>query len=296
MEPPTKGIILAGGSGTRLHPMTQVVSKQLLPIYDKPMVYYPLSILMLAGIRQVLIISTPVDLPSFRRLLGDGERLGMEFSYSEQPRPEGLAQAFHVGADFVHDSPVCLILGDNILYGHGLTPMLRRAAEIREGACVFAYRVKDPKRYGVVEFDRDGRVISLEEKPQSPRSSYAVPGLYFYGPDVVEKSFTLRPSARGELEISDLNRLYLEEGRLTVLRLGLGIAWLDAGTNNSLLDAANFIRTIEERQAFNVACLEEIAWRAGWIGAEDVRAAADNMGRSSYADYLRDVLDRGEIE
>ena len=295
MQSPIKGIILAGGSGTRLYPMTQVISKQLLPIYDKPMVYYPLSVLMLAGIRQILLISTPTDLLLFKKLLGDGKHLGTEFSYAEQPNPDGLAQAFQIGADFIEDSPVSLILGDNIFYGSGLTQVLRQAAEISEGARIFGYRVNDPERYGVVEFDQNGRAISLEEKPQLPKSQYAVPGLYFYGPDVVEKAFALRPSARGELEITDLNQMYLEEGKLMVFRLGLGIAWFDTGTNNSLLDAGNFIKTIEERQGFNIACLEEIAWRAGWIGIEDVRAAAENMGKSSYAKYLREILERDII-
>lgn len=285
-----KGIILAGGSGTRLHPLTRVVSKQLLPIYDKPMIYFPLSTLMLAGIREVLIISTPDDLPLFRRLLGDGARLGMRFAYTEQPRPDGLAQAFILGREFIAGSSAALVLGDNLFYGHGLTGTIQEAAKLETGARVFAYRVKDPQRYGVVEFDAAGQAISLEEKPAKPRSQFAVPGLYFYGPDVCDLAAGLRPSARGELEITDLNRLYLEQGRLTVSQFGRGLAWFDTGTHRSLLDASTFIAAIEERQGLKVACLEEIAWRNGWIDAHQVRAEAERMAKSGYGEYLLALL------
>ena len=286
-----KGIILAGGKGTRLHPVTRVISKQLLPVYDKPMIYYPLSILMLAGIRDVLIISTPEDLPMFERLLGDGERLGMQFSYAEQPNPGGLAQAFLIGEEFIAGEPVCLVLGDNILFGHGLTDWLCEAASITDGARVFGYRVSDPQRYGVVEFDADGRVVSLEEKPDRPRSKYAIPGLYFYDDKVVEHTHQLKPSARGELEITDLNRVYLEKGRLSVQLLGRGIAWFDTGTNRSLLEAGNFVEAVEERQTLKIACLEEIALHQGWIDLAGVLAEADRMGASAYANYLRSLED-----
>jgi glucose-1-phosphate thymidylyltransferase len=282
----TKGIILAGGSGTRLFPLTRAVSKQLLGVYDKPMIYYPLSVLMLAGIREILIISTPHDLPAFQRLLGDGANLGMEFTYAPQPKPEGLAQAFVIGADFVADDPVALILGDNIFYGQGLTEAVRAAAANTAGATVFGYRVRDPQRYGVVEFDSDGVAISIEEKPAKPKSHYAVVGLYFYGPDVVGHAAALEPSDRGELEITDLNRIYLEQGRLTVQRLGRGIAWLDTGTNQSMLDASNF----EDRQGLKIACIEEIAWQQGWISPDQVRREADAMRNSAYGDYLLDRL------
>jgi glucose-1-phosphate thymidylyltransferase len=285
-----RGIVLAGGAGTRLHPLTKVISKQLLPVYDKPMIYYPLSVLMLAGIREILVISTPHDLPLFQRLLGDGTRLGMRFAYVEQPRPDGLAQAFVLGREFLASGPASLVLGDNVFYGEGLTARLRRCAALSDGARIFGYPVRDPERYGVVEFDHEGRAVSLEEKPLQPRSTYAVPGLYFYGPDVCELAASLKPSSRGELEITDLNRLYLEQGRLTVERLGRGIAWLDTGTHRSLLEATTFIEAIEERQGLKVACLEEIAWRNGWIGAEELRAEAEATGKSAYADHLRRIL------
>jgi len=286
-----KGIILAGGAGTRLHPCTKVVSKQLMPIYDKPMIYYPLSVLMLAGIREVLIISTPHDLPLFRALLEDGTRLGMRFSYAEQPRPEGLAQAFTIGRDFLAGEPAGLILGDNILYGHGMTEMLQQAARTRSGGLIFAYQVKDPERYGVVAFDAQGQAVSLEEKPRRPRSHYAVPGLYFYGPEVCAEAGRLKPSARGELEITDLNRVFLKRGELKVLKMGRGIAWLDTGTHQSLLEASSFVQTVQDRQGLMVACLEEIALLAGSIGPAEVKAEAERMGKSLYSSYLRDLLD-----
>lgn len=288
---PRKGLILAGGAGTRLHPITKVVSKQLLPVYDKPMIYYPLSVLMLAGLREVLIISTPQDLPQFRRLFGDGSALGMSLQYAEQPRPEGLAQAFTIGRDFLQGGPAALILGDNIFYGQGFPAVLRRAATLQHGALVFAYHVRDPERYGVVEFDEgSGKAVSLEEKPSQPRSSYAVPGLYFYDHTVAGRAADLKPSARGELEITDLNRVYLNAGQLTVERLGRGVAWLDTGTHRSLVEATNFVEAIEERQGLKIACLEEIALDQGWIGLQEVEAAARSMGRSAYADYLRTLL------
>jgi glucose-1-phosphate thymidylyltransferase len=285
-----KGIILAGGAGTRLHPLTRVVSKQLLPVYDKPMIYYPLSVLMLAGLKEILVISTPQDLPLFRSLLGDGRALGMSIAYAEQPRPEGLAQAFVIGRPFLADGPGCLVLGDNLFYGHGMTQTLREGAKVQKGALIFAYRVRDPERYGVVEFDGSGRALSLEEKPKAPRSNFAVPGLYFYHHEVCRLASNLKPSARGELEITDLNRLYLERGTLHVSVLGRGIAWLDTGTARSLIEAATFIEAIEERQGLKVACLEEIAWYNGWIGEREVREAADSMGKSPYAAYLRELL------
>jgi glucose-1-phosphate thymidylyltransferase len=288
-----KGIILAGGAGTRLHPLTIALSKQLLPVYDKPMIYYPLSVLMLAEIRDVLVISTPEDLPQFRRLLGDGQRFGVRFAYAEQPRPDGLARAFVIGREFLAGGPACLVLGDNVFYGEGLTGRLRRAAALTEGALVFGYPVRDPERYGVVEFDATGKAVSLEEKPRAPKSHYAVPGLYFYGPDVSDLAATLQPSARGEYEITDLNRIYLARGDLKVERLGRGIAWLDTGTHRSLLEATTFIEAIEERQGLKVACLEEIAWRNGWIDRAAVEAEATAMGHGTYAEYLRRLAREG---
>jgi len=286
-----KGIILAGGAGTRLHPLTQAVSKQLLPVYDKPMIYYPMSVLMLAGIRQVLIISTPHDLPCFKRLFGAGSQLGMSIEYAEQPSPDGLAQAFLIGREFLAGSPACLILGDNLFYGHGLSEMVRKAAALRRGARIFAYPVRDPQRYGIVEFDQlTGQALSLEEKPANPKSNYAIPGLYFYDSRVCDLAAQLRPSARGELEITDLNRLYLEQGELTVERLGRGFAWLDTGTHRSLVEATNFVEAIEERQGLKVACLEEIALDNGWIGHGELAAAVDRMGKSSHAEYLHRLL------
>jgi glucose-1-phosphate thymidylyltransferase len=286
-----KGIVLAGGSGTRLHPITRGVSKQLLPIYDKPMVYYPLSSLMLAGIRDVLLISTPEDLPSYRRLFDDGARLGMRIEYAEQPRPEGLAQAFVIGRDFVGSDRVALALGDNIFYGHGFTEVLGRAAARARGATVFGYWVHDPERYGVVDFDAAGRVVHIEEKPEKPRSHYAVTGLYFYDNRVLDIAAGLEPSARGELEITDVNRFYLEDESLHVELLGRGVAWLDTGTNESLLQAGNFVETIQERQGLRIACLEEIAFRQGWITREDLVALGAEMGKSSYGAYLRQVAE-----
>jgi glucose-1-phosphate thymidylyltransferase len=288
-----KGIILAGGAGTRLHPLTRVVSKQLLPVYDKPMIYYPLSVLMLARLKEVLIISTPQDLPQFRNLLGDGRSLGMTFDYAEQPRPAGLAQAFSIGRKFLAGKPACLILGDNLFYGQGISDLLQTASKLEKGARVCAYRVRDPERYGVVEFDAAGKAISLEEKPKAPKSNFAVPGLYFYGPDVCDLADALKPSARGELEITDLNRIYLQRGELTVSKLGRGIAWLDTGTPRSLIEAGTFIEAIEERQGLKVACLEEIAWQNGWIDAAGVGKAAEAMGKSPYGAYLRNLVAMG---
>lgn len=288
-QPIHKGIILAGGSGTRLHPMTYAVSKQMLPIYDKPMVYYPLSVLMLAGIRQVLVISTPEDIGGFQRLLGDGSRLGMSIHYAVQPKPEGLAQAFIIGRDFVGKDGVSLILGDNIFYGHGVQGLVTEAAARPTGATVFAYPVKDPERYGVVELDKTGRALSLEEKPKAPRSNLAVTGLYFYDNRVVDIAAGLKPSARGELEITDVNRQYLADGQLQVQVFGRGIAWLDTGTPESLIQAANFIETIEQRQGLKIACLEEIALHKGYITRDQLAALAAPM-KSAYGQYLRDLL------
>lgn len=280
-----KGIILAGGAGTRLHPLTRVVSKQLLPVYDKPMVFYPLSTLMLAGIREVLIISTPQDLPNFERLFGDGSDLGMKFSYKVQDVPNGLAQAFVLGCEFIGDDDVCLVLGDNIFYGADL-PMLLKKAAAKSEPTVFGYRVGDPERYGVVEFDASGKAVSLEEKPVKPKSNYAVVGLYFYPNDVVVKAVALEPSARGEYEITDLNREYLNEGRLTVETMGRGFAWLDTGTHQSLADATNFVRALIERQGLQISCIEEIAWSRGWIDDAQLRRLAEAYGKSSYGAYL----------
>ena len=284
-----KGIILAGGAGTRLHPLTRVVSKQLLPVYDKPMIFYPLSTLMLAGIREVLIISTPVDLPKFEKLLGDGSQLGMRFSYMVQEVPNGLAQAFVLGEEFIGDDEVCLVLGDNIFYGSDLTRLLNIATN-RTDTTVFGYRVKDPERYGVVEFDEDGKAVSLEEKPVNPKSDYAVVGLYFYPNDVVQKAKALKPSARGEYEITDLNRLYLEEGRLSVETMGRGFAWLDTGTHQSLADATGFVRALIERQGLQISCIEEIAYYNGWIDTEQLQHLADSYGKSSYGLYLKTIV------
>ena len=289
-----KGIVLAGGSGTRLYPLTRVVSKQLLPVYDKPMIYYPLSTLMLAGIRDVLIISTPVDLPRFEDLLGDGSRWGMNLSYAEQPKPEGLAQAFLIGADFVGTDPSALVLGDNIFYGHGLSESLQRAAAREDGATIFAYHVEDPERYGVVEFDREGKALGLEEKPEAPKSHYAITGLYFYDNRVVGLARDLKPSKRGELEITDLNREYLERGALRTELLCRGSAWLDTGTHESLHQASTFIQVVERRQGLKVACLEEIAYRMGYIDAARVAEQAAAL-RNEYGQYLRAILEDPRI-
>lgn len=281
-----KGIILAGGQGTRLYPLTLGISKQLLPVYDKPMIYYPLSMLMLAGIQDILVISTPEALPIFRSLLRDGSQWGLKFSYAEQAEPRGLADAFLVDPDFVQDEPVCLILGDNIFFGHGLPTKLREAAQIQSGALIFAYPVRDPERYGVVEFDESGKALSIEEKPEKPRSNYAVPGLYFYDGRVKEIASNLKPSARGELEITDVNRTYMEKGELNVMVMGRGVAWLDAGTHDSLLQAANFVQAVEERQGMMISCPEEIAYRMGYIDNQALRDLALRMKSNAYGDYL----------
>ena len=284
-----KGIILAGGSATRLYPLSKAISKQIMPVYDKPMIYYPLSTLMLAGIREILIISTPRDLPMFQELLGSGEQLGMHFEYKVQETPTGLAQAFVLGADFLAGEKGCLILGDNLFYGQGFSAMLKRAAAIEKGACVFGYYVKDPRAYGVVEFDECGNVVSLEEKPEKPKSKYAVPGLYFYDETVTEKAANLKPSVRGEYEITDLNKLYLDEGTLKVELFGRGFAWLDTGNCDSLLEASNFVETIQNRQGFYVSCIEEIAWRNGWIDTNQLQKLGKLLEKTQYGKYLLDL-------
>jgi glucose-1-phosphate thymidylyltransferase len=289
-----KGIILAGGKGSRLYPITIGVSKQLLPVYDKPMIYYPLSMLMLAGIRDILVISTPEDLPGFERLLGDGHKWGLSFTYASQATPRGLADAFIVGREFIGDDKVCLILGDNIFYGSGLSPDLRQAAQIEQGALVFAYPVKDPERYGVVEFNEQHQAVSLEEKPSQPRSNFAVPGIYFYDNSVVEMATNLKPSARGEIEITDLNRIYLEKGLLQVIELGRGVAWLDAGTHESLLQAANFVQAIEERQGLMISCVEEIAFRRGFIDRGQLKKLADQLAGTLYGENLKQLAENRE--
>ena len=287
----TKGIILAGGSGTRLYPITKGVSKQLLPIYDKPMIYYPLSVLMLAGIREVLIISTPDDIDSFERLLGDGSELGINITYAVQPSPDGLAQAFILGEDFIGDSNVCLVLGDNIFYGQGFTPLLRQAVNRQKGATVFGYQVKDPERFGVVAFDENKRAVSIEEKPTKPKSNFAVTGLYFYDNDVINIAKQVQPSERGELEITTVNQMYMERGDLNVELLGRGFAWLDTGTHESLLEAAQFVETIEKRQGYKVACLEEIALNNGWLTKQQVLAAGQSMSKNAYGQYLMSLAE-----
>jgi glucose-1-phosphate thymidylyltransferase len=281
-----KGIILAGGAGTRLYPITQSISKQIIPVYDKPMIYYPLSVLMLSGIREILIISTPTDISLYENLLGNGKQLGLDISYKIQPSPDGLAQAFVLGEEFIGSDNVCMILGDNIFYGYNFRSILEDAARIEDGATVFGYYVNDPERYGVVDFDQNGKVISIEEKPKQPKSSYAVTGLYFYSNDVVEKAKTLKPSARGELEITDLNRIYLEENKLNVKLLGRGFAWLDTGTHDSLLQASNFIATIEQRQGLKVSCIEEIAYKKGFINREQLLELAQPLSKNQYGEYL----------
>ena len=286
-----KGIVLAGGSGTRLHPVTRGISKQMLPVYDKPMIYYPLSVLMLAGIQEILVISTPEDLPGYQKLLGNGADFGIQLSYAEQPSPDGLAQAFLIGESFIGDGNVCLVLGDNIFYGYGFSAMLRDAAQRAEGATVFGYHVNDPVRFGVLEFDASGKVISLEEKPAKPKSNYAVTGLYFYDNRVVDIAKGVKPSGRGELEITDVNRAYLESGELNVSVMGRGFAWLDTGTHDSLMEAGQFVQTIEHRQGLKVACLEEIGYRNGWLSEEALQRQATALAKTGYGQYLQQVLD-----
>lgn len=285
-----KGIILAGGSGTRLHPVTKAISKQLLPVYDKPMIYYPLTVLMLAGIREILIISTPHDLPQFRDLLGDGSQWGLSFEYAEQPRPEGLAQAFHIGKDFINGGPACLILGDNIFYGHGLVSSLLEANREEHGATIFGYYVRDPERYGVIEFDDSYNVISVEEKPKAPKSNYAAVGLYFYDSQITDIAANIKPSARGELEITDVNRAYLEQKNLKAKLIGRGIAWLDTGTPDSMLQACNFVQTVQQRQGLMISCPEEIAYRLKWINGDQVLRLADPLKKNHYGQYLINLI------
>ena len=290
-SPSTKGIVLAGGSGTRLYPITQGVSKQLLPIYDKPMIYYPISVLMLAGIREILVISTPEDIDGFKRLLGDGERLGIQLSYAVQPSPDGLAQAFIIGEDFIGDDKVCMVLGDNIFYGTGLSNRLEEAVARPNGATIFGYQVKDPERFGVVEFDQDMRALSIEEKPLKPKSKFAVTGLYFYDNDVIEIAKQVKPSDRGELEITSVNQAYLERGDLNVELLGRGFAWLDTGTHDSLQAASSFVQTIEQRQSYKIACLEEVAFNNGWLSSAQMQKIGESMGKSGYGEYLLELID-----
>ena len=290
-----KGIVLAGGSGTRLYPITKSISKQIIPVYDKPMIYYPVSILLLAGIKEILIISTPQDIHLYQNLLGDGSSLGVRFEYAIQPSPDGLAQAFLIGEEFIGDDSVCMVLGDNIFYGYNLSNMLKEAAALKDGAIVFGYYINDPERYGVAEFNAEGKVLSIEEKPEKPKSNYAVTGLYFYSNDVVKKAKSLKPSARGELEITDLNKLYLAEGRLNVQLMGRGVAWLDTGTHDSLLEASNFIATIQNRQGLQVACLEEIAYNYGYINREQLLKLAEPLKKNFYGQYLIKIADEPNI-